>query len=874
MAFLSSFYPQPVVAGTTEGTYAEGDDARIVGALPAATAGTGSVLASGSTTARTLSARFADAVNVKDFGAVGNGIANDAPAIREAVAYAVANNKAVFFPSGIYELATFTDGTGSYSRNFGSTGQVKKDIVNVLNTTNTERQLILFGEKAVLTSGLWGNDENPAPNNSYINFFWVEGKISVCCENIIFKSRFGGTGERSLKASSTTTSKVPFSNTYAFHIIENAGRRGQYSYFYDCEFWDFFTGVKIFDSDHVNFVRNYCRQTWGAASAGQSHGEPMIAGLFCSGGPNDIQTAYIDGNVGICGPTDFSSITNIASGDFTVFKCGDGPIHTAGHRKTIITNNFISYFNFEGINDVGANTAPRANKSYSVISNNVIDGTAPLGGVAGSGIAGILTSNWDGVIENNIIKYCQSGIGIIGGQGRIQNNEIVLPESLPAGNRNFHGIGLSGTCDNILIDGNYIVAHNLPDNTDHTWDGGVATGSDTNFNGHHAMLLGGSSGVTNTVVSNNRCVLKTKQNTSKKYAAIHNDVEAQFINNRIEGWDFAFLRIEGSDTKKISSGLTLIGAERIFASPVSDGKEQLFLEDAELPLYPTQAGWYRIKCSARRNNRFTYVIGVGGESKYGSNVANDTANWKLQHTKFSVASSGYVAATNLRLAMVQHIHTSTETPIISKAYWNGSDVFVYVDNVTNRFALSFSGGGGSGAAGYCVATNGIIESGSVVITSNGSNYTSAPTVTITPSSFISPIRGSGATFTATVSSNQVASVAVNNGGSGYSSPIFVKAFSDIYDNLTCPMMRIDGPVSAPSNGIELKFQQGSKSISRIGGTSGNIIGYGEPIISTVTPASTPEFIGQQYINTASGIAYIATGTSSSSDWKALATWNP
>ena len=32
MAFLSAFYPQPVVAGTTAGTYAAGDDARITGA--------------------------------------------------------------------------------------------------------------------------------------------------------------------------------------------------------------------------------------------------------------------------------------------------------------------------------------------------------------------------------------------------------------------------------------------------------------------------------------------------------------------------------------------------------------------------------------------------------------------------------------------------------------------------------------------------------------------------------------------------------------------------------------------------------------------------------------------------------------------------
>jgi len=32
MAFLSSFYPQPVVKGTTAGTYAEGNDSRITGA--------------------------------------------------------------------------------------------------------------------------------------------------------------------------------------------------------------------------------------------------------------------------------------------------------------------------------------------------------------------------------------------------------------------------------------------------------------------------------------------------------------------------------------------------------------------------------------------------------------------------------------------------------------------------------------------------------------------------------------------------------------------------------------------------------------------------------------------------------------------------
>ncbi|AUR96934.1 pectin lyase fold/virulence factor [Vibrio phage 1.253.O._10N.286.45.B12] len=56
------------------------------------------VTADGSTTARSLSERFADVVNVKDFGAVGDGVADDRAAIQSAIDYAVPKGINIFFP--------------------------------------------------------------------------------------------------------------------------------------------------------------------------------------------------------------------------------------------------------------------------------------------------------------------------------------------------------------------------------------------------------------------------------------------------------------------------------------------------------------------------------------------------------------------------------------------------------------------------------------------------------------------------------------------------------------------------------------------------------------------------------------------------------
>lgn len=74
--------------------------------------------------------------------------------------------------------------------------------------------------------------------------------------------------------------------------------------------------------------------------------------------------------------------------------------------------------------------------------------------------------------------------------------------------------------------------------------------------------------------------------------------------------------------------------------------------------------------------------------------------------------------------------------------------------------VSFTGGGGTGASGYAIASGGAVTS--VQIMCRGHGYTSAPSV-----SFESDTGGSGATATAVLDGDEVSSVSVGAGGSDY-----------------------------------------------------------------------------------------------------------
>ena len=122
--------------------------------------------ATGTTASRNLVTRFADVVNVKDFGAIGNGTADD----RVAFTDAIATGKTVLIPDGTYNLTTGVVISSGTLNLIGSSKDKVKLISNVGtwmfvgNMTNVQFENITFDGRRVRDVNGWPYS-NPQTNN-------------------------------------------------------------------------------------------------------------------------------------------------------------------------------------------------------------------------------------------------------------------------------------------------------------------------------------------------------------------------------------------------------------------------------------------------------------------------------------------------------------------------------------------------------------------------------------------------------------------------------------------------------------------------------------------------------------------------------------
>jgi hypothetical protein len=848
MASLSAYYPLPVVAGTTAGTYAEGDDSRITGALPAATAGTGSVLASGSTTSRTLANRFAERVNVKDFGAVGNGTTNDQPAIQSAINAAPAG-AIIYFPEGTYFL-----GVSSVS-GFSCTAGTN-DVITAVGHNFINDQIVIFTS---LTGG----------TGLTINRPYVVRDVSGDTFKVAF-SRGGGAVDIT---SAMTAGSVSGAGLIANKSLSFLGEKNSSTILLDklIPIGVNITGGSIFDFYNLNFVYN---QGW------------FDSGTYASGGR--FQSAIESINI-----IDQNGEIKLVNCRFeNIPNC----LFSSGYNNLLIDGcEFIYQYGFAGCrwytpvgNDIGHPALP-------------IVGAANITKVTNCYFDGLVDRTFTGVQGNPPDKYKSplDGFYFTAGTSPLYqevSNCMML-------NHGIEGIYVYGMApdrsyfENPALNKS-VTSLTAADSGNATWTKIVtATVPNHGYKIGETVLISGANGsaaneynsyhVIHSVVDQDSFTYYTKSVPSSPatgtITANVNTIKEKrktiVKNNYCSASSLKSAYYAGTQPSIVAN--TTIGECEISGNTVNGSPQAISFPRTAFG-FPDSVLKYR---PVIKNNYFENVltgIFIESGSQEGTLIEGNTIRTSSQFGKNQINDPRYSFPYCFHMpisffegkAIIRNNTIIQEDPLWDAVLTvtsrnSGTSSFTVTDGTLvsdNLAPLDFNNVQDYGAL-IAYTTNkleafpitGINGNDLVVNADFFNNQTAFSTGTIYwakskgdqwPRNAAIWIAG-GATSELSIENNKI-----------------VNPQNDILVNAGT------GPVRCFGNIVSDAKAYLTSGITRIGyEVRDNEILYFNQT-GTVAPSSTPKFIGQLFVNTSANIIYMATGTSSSSDWKALATWNP
>jgi hypothetical protein len=926
-----------------------------------------SVTSTGSTTARSLANRFADVVNVKDFGAVGDAksietgsissgnntltvgsasfsasdvgkqivieyagsnknslfttiasftsstqvtlaanaattVSNkrvtwgtdDSDAIRAAAAYAL-NRTTLYFPDAVYLVTKLHN--GNTQTNLATAGQ-GGSVIRYFNSTSTPQTFNIFGDNATLLMPIYPTTDGS--QIGFVQFISVEGRFDNCTvDGLQFRSTHPLVesrvrGEAGYFTIGGINAIYLFWDAFNPSVSVNLANQNIPHNFIvrNCRFYDIAHAVNAWAARGLTIKNNVILVEYGYASTG--NGDQVNQSITPRYAVSDF---ILDGNY-YCGMTanDVSSIIMAPSSFGGQVASQDGLLKALGSQNVQIINNFVSRFSFEALDSGAGESANYNGRSKTIISNNYVVNDLPVGHPVVPSGAAISVDYNSFQITNNYLRNCTTGIltfaSVVNNSSLISGNYIILPPYNATYYNGSFGIKLQ-SANNCVVSDNFIVGYDIGSKNQQGWDGNTF---DAPIGGRSPLdittgifLTGSTTGLSDlskVYIKNNTLQIVSKTNLQTSPAPVSaafylgaNNGNFYIENNIVKGFDFAVERYGGNILNPHFKNLTFEGGKRLVAGYSFNSLSKFY--NQKYKIYPTQTGWYRFLSEfGRRVARGKITIDISGETLYGDTTVADATNG-YQKTEVEFSFFHDPSNTDSSFALNQISHAGGDSPAVNKIYLRSNsgspDLYLNVDRIATKLALTFSGGGGSGAAGYANVSGGVVQT--VTMTNNGgvanggTDYTSAPTVSIQNQNALF-LSGSGVSFTAVLSGGTVQSVTVNNGGSGYAHPITVTMELPENDERDYSAYDLQYTASTPSSGLELAFSNGAKNIKLTGGGSGVKTGSGDPILASTAPASTPEFIGQQYIDTSTGVAYLAAGTSSSADWKAISFWEP
>jgi hypothetical protein len=412
------------------------------------------VLADGSTARRDLSERFADTVNVKDFGAVGDGVTDDAAAIQAAVDTMEVGGGTLHIPAGTYllgsevlllgEIIVQGDGYGSTFIKAADDFELGGRLFDTFRRDNITIQGIHFDGNVANQSGYV-----PATDNGQ-NAIIIRSSKNITIRNCYFKD-FGKDG---IFMFGTAPTKSNDQILIEGCVFENMYRNG----------------FSIIEGQNITVANNF---------------------FF---GLGDLTPAEVTLNEGVRIEADFSTehVINLLISN-NHFQNMQGGITAYNQNLSTVQRNIVIANNtFEEMTGrAGVALWRLKDQGASVIGNRFFNcGTTGADFSIGAG-GGVSMSECDNVIvADNYFYDCGGDNGTVVAGGGGANSQIVNNVFVNDRRRAIHlysvdiGVGASGTyrmiCNNVCRNGGQDAANTYPAIT--VWGnnpgGGAAGGGD------------------------------------------------------------------------------------------------------------------------------------------------------------------------------------------------------------------------------------------------------------------------------------------------------------------------------------------------------------------------------------------------------------